>query len=132
MKTIDHPHRDSSTIRSRCAFVVKTLVKTTGLLVVSARMIPGVVIGSVNIVALMLSGWTLLMVFVGLLPYWSLLGLRLSPDASDPERDRLAQHPPRASDTRVSADRTGVRDDDHGPLSVKETPVIRTRRGLAA
>ncbi len=134
MNMIDHPLSDNSDapiMRSHNAFTVKTLVKTTFLLMVGARMARGVVIGTANIAAMMLSGLILFTVSLGFSPYWWLLCVRRPRSVSGLERQGL--HRSQGDRARVlPAVRVGGPDDDQGSQSIRKTPVKGIRRGLAA
>jgi hypothetical protein len=137
MNTIDHlpSEGDARTMRSRNAPAVKTLVKSTVLLIVGARMVPGVVIGTANLAAMILSGWILFTVSLGVSPYCRLLWLRpwRSRFAPVPGMECLDQHRSREERARVlPSARAGAPDDAQVSASIQEAPVMGIRRGLAA
>ena len=67
---------DTLPIRASTGAAVKTLAKSTALTILGTRIVPGVVIGTANIATMVVSGWILCTVLLGLSPYWRLLSRR--------------------------------------------------------
>jgi hypothetical protein len=69
---------DARSIRSTNGSTVKTLAKGAFLAILGARLAPGVVVGTAHMATVVVSGWILLTVVLGLSPYWLLLSRRAS------------------------------------------------------